>query len=432
MTLPLGEVAGAVVAWLGQGLRGRAGLSLLTEVAGRALAFLFFVIVARHTNPGVFGAVRYITAAGFLGAALGLPFLVAFGRDYGTQGDRARAGGSQLHDSLTLHVYGWFGASIVGAVVAGISVGRDPETHVLVGLCAVAAACNYFTAAVTRTCGWISTLAWATILGNAGQLGLLALAIGCCSQVDVGVVVTFYCIGFVAPVILFPRLRRSLRIQSPPWLELLRAVRQERKDYLALGLFQGTHVAMTVLDVVVLGTVAAPNAVGEYAVARSLGALVLVPVGSLYYLLLPRVTGNRGHVLAERIDVLLWTGWAGTALAATVLALLAPVAVPLIYGRSYGAAVVPTVLMAGATGLYAVVLLRSAIWVGRGAAAQYGALAALATALNAVLLLVIRQAQSATGAAVVALVVSGLLAGAVFSSEQFILGPARARSRSLT
>lgn len=399
--------------------RSRAPQSVAAEAVGRGFAFLFFAVVARACGPAVFADVRYVTAAGLLGATLGIPFLVAFSRDTARiSPDHADTPLSA--PTLRFDLTGWALTSALGAVAIALLLSRNLEMRLLLFISVLGAACNYYLLVVARSLSWLGTLLWAMFLGNAGQLlVLLLLLLASPSVVDRAMVVAVYCVGFVGPVVLVPKLRRSLAVPVEAWHVFGETAWRRRGELASLGLLQAAHTCVTNLDLVILGLVATRTTVASYAVAKSLGAFVLLPVNSLYYLVLPEVSRAPGGV-TPRARRLLWGGTLLTFAAAIALAVAAGVIVPMVYGKAYPEAVVPTALVAIASGLYGVTLLHSATWVGRGATRAYALLAATAAFVEAVIIAFVPGTHHPTQAASVTLAVLAALAAAVLLGDRFV------------
>jgi O-antigen/teichoic acid export membrane protein len=102
------------------------------------------------------------------------------------------------------------------------------------------------------------------------------------------------------------------------------------------------------LDLVLVYRLASPSDAGNYSIALTIGALVGAVPLALAYAAFPRlalVGEAEARVLTTQVFRM---GITAALLAATVLALLSPVVVPLVFGQDYAGAIGPTLLLAPA------------------------------------------------------------------------------------
>jgi O-antigen/teichoic acid export membrane protein len=98
-------------------------------------------------------------------------------------------------------------------------------------------------------------------------------------------------------------------------------------------------------DFLVLGALAGPAVLGNYAVASKCAELMRMPATAVNYVLYPRFTRlprAEADVLARRLT---WRAGLLTTAAAPVMAVVAAVALPLVYGSAFRAAVVPACVL---------------------------------------------------------------------------------------
>jgi O-antigen/teichoic acid export membrane protein len=105
------------------------------------------------------------------------------------------------------------------------------------------------------------------------------------------------------------------------------------------------------LDFIIVTSLAGPAALGVYSVASRVAELLRLPSLAINYVLYPAYAKMGGaDAVAQARVALRRTWWVPAALAVPVAA-AAPVALPLVYGHAFAAAVVPTwILLAGMAG----------------------------------------------------------------------------------
>lgn len=102
------------------------------------------------------------------------------------------------------------------------------------------------------------------------------------------------------------------------------------------------------LDFLILGALAGPAVLGEYAVASKCAELMRLPSTACNYVLYPRFARAPRSVADAELRRLTWRGCAVTAAAAPVMAVAAIVGLPLLYGSAFRGAVLPAcVLLVG-------------------------------------------------------------------------------------
>jgi O-antigen/teichoic acid export membrane protein len=99
------------------------------------------------------------------------------------------------------------------------------------------------------------------------------------------------------------------------------------------------------LDFLVLGILAGPATLGVYAVASKFAELMRLPATALNYVLYPRFTRQLPAVAGREARRLLTRACLLTTAAAPVLAVASVLALPLLFGPAFRAAVVPACIL---------------------------------------------------------------------------------------
>jgi len=375
--------------------------SFLAEGSAKALAFIFFVVLARFAGPGVLGEVRAALSAGQIAAGLGVPFLTSVSRLGGsiTRPPSAAWSVSALAP-LASDLTGWLFATVLGGVIAGLTFGSAIRASGAVLLVTIGFGCSYLGTLIPKSYGMPRTLLLINLVGNAAQLLLLGLLIvGLPEAVTVNVVVVVYACAFIVPVVASKSLKPFTGLGLTETNALVREVFVRRREYLSQFAQHISHALMVNLDLLVLSLVASSETLGQYAAVKGVLMIVLLPATALFHLLLPAAARRLNGTTTSEDQHILWVGIAGTVVAGAGAFALGDSLMATLYGPRF-AGLGPAVAW-GAIGaaLYGVSLLRGAVWIARGEAAAFSAIVAGAAILGAVLLSLFPTLATTFGAA---------------------------------
>jgi len=381
------------------------------EVIGRALSFLFFVVLARCGGPDLFGVIRAALSAGQIGAGLGVPYLTALSRLAGAPTDSSAArdhAGAELRNSLS----GWWISSLVGAIVASVAFGWSEGAGPAVFLGSLGFACNYLGVLLAKSRRMPGTLLAISVWGNLGQLAVLwPLAVMAPRHLTPGLVITIYSCAFIAPVLIAPRLRPLLQVPHLAIRSVWAGLR--RADYWSFLAQHISHTLVINLDVLVLARVASASAVGGFAAVKTVMVVVLLPATSLFHLLIPASLRRLRHHTDPGDWQVRWLAIAGVTLGAAATALWSPSLLRLVYGVRFAGLGRALLLAAiGAWG-YGLALIEGARWIAAGRTASFSALVSLSAVGQAIALLTLPGLATAEGAALTWAWSNALLLGVV-------------------
>jgi O-antigen/teichoic acid export membrane protein len=99
------------------------------------------------------------------------------------------------------------------------------------------------------------------------------------------------------------------------------------------------------LDFLILGVLSGPAVLGLYAVASKCAELMRLPATAVNYVLYPRFARSERSVADAQARHLLWRACGLTVAAAPLMAVVAVVGLPLLYGRAFQGAVLPACLL---------------------------------------------------------------------------------------
>jgi O-antigen/teichoic acid export membrane protein len=154
------------------------------------------------------------------------------------------------------------------------------------------------------------------------------------------------------------------------------------------------------LDFLVLGALAGPAVLGVYAVASKCAELMRMPATACNYVLYPRFTRQEPAEAAAGARRLIWRAALLTTAAAPVMAVIAVVGLPLVYGHAFRGAVLPACILLVGLAVEGAAAVSSAYLrgAGRPGTNSFGMAAGVVVTVTLDLLLVPRYA--AVGAAV--------------------------------
>src|SRR5207249_5880035 len=291
---------------------------------------------------------------------------------------------------------GWLAASILAATVATVTYGLVSGAGALLFICTIGFAANYFGTIIPRSFGLPGSLLFVTITGNLGQLlSLYALKILFPQAINVETIVLLYSCAFMAPLILSQGLRPFLKLNVPRYSDLLSHMATEKSEYGAQLAQQVSQLLVTNADLLVLSLLAQPEEVGQYAVAKTLFMMVLMPVSAIFYMLLPQAVAREGGQAGTHPRSLFAVGVVLVFLSSALLFVVSTLIVPVLYGPAYETAASAARLGAVGAAFYGVSLLRSAYWMAWRKTALFGLLVASTSAADLMVLGVIPYTSTA-------------------------------------
>jgi O-antigen/teichoic acid export membrane protein len=176
------------------------------------------------------------------------------------------------------------------------------------------------------------------------------------------------------------------------------------------------------LDFLILGALSGPAVLGMYSVASKFAELMRLPATALNYVLYPRFTRQRPEVAAREARHLLTRACGLTTVAAPVLAAVSVVALPLLFGSAFHAAIEPAcILLIGLAVEGAAAVASAYLWgAGRPGANSVGM--GVGVVVTVALDVVLIPRLGATGAAIASSVAylstAGLLTGLTWTWSQ--------------
>lgn len=416
-------------------LRNNSLARLVSDVAALALALVASTITARLLGPS--GKGYYSTLV-----LLGGIFVVLFSAGLGEAAIiLAGRGQTTITTATSATMLATVGLSVVGGatfvLVASAVLGADTGNHraaVLFGGLLTAINVHYNTMVGFLLCKErVVAVAGLAILAAAGSTAALPILI---AAVDLGVAgavlasVVGSGVAVVATVVLVRRSNLPIR---PRWV----------RGYLRAALRYGCSlqvsnllVMMTArLDLVLLFRFADAFDAGGYSVALTIGTIVATVPTALSYASFPRVAVLDDEAAETLTAQLFRVGVVAAVVLGGVVAVLAPSAIPLVFGSEFRGAVVPTLLLVPGGVLF------SGQWILCRAAAARGNTRPLlvsfvvSCATMVALDLVMIPAWRSNGAALASLVASGVGLGVSFLYYRRSGGQLRAlvpRSADLT
>jgi len=375
--------------------------SFLAEASAKALAFLFFVVLARFGGPGVLGDVRATLSAGQIAAGIGVPFLTSMSRLGGSiPRGPSSAWSAPALAPLASEVTGWLLATVLGGVVAGLAFGSTTRASGAVFLVTIGFGCSYLGTLIPKSYGMPRALLLINLVGNVAQLLLLGLLIVAFPQtVTVNVVVVVYACAFILPVVASKSLKPFTQLRLTEINVLAREVFGKRRDYLSQLAQHISHVLIVNLDLLVLSVVASSETVGKYAAVKGLLLIVLLPATALFHLLLPAAARRLNDTATSDDQHILWVGIAGTAVAGAGAFVLGDSLIATLYGPRFSGLGPAVAWGAIGAALYGVSLLRGAVWIARRETGAFSAIVAGAAILGAVSLSLFPTLATTLGAA---------------------------------
>jgi O-antigen/teichoic acid export membrane protein len=338
-----------------------AGLVLLGNIMSRALGFLFPVLLTHTMARRDYALVSFYLSTGWFASQVVLTgFPTALSRELAAE-PRPEARGSWTTSAVLAGIPLVMIATAVGVVLA-VAASASPAliAVVIVGLTLDA---YYF--GLLRGLRRFELLAAYRVLANLSQILVLAVVVQL-GAVSTAMAVMIYSLVYLIPMALFeigPGIMRLLAQGSlRPTRERAWILGRFARASLVTGLAWGVVGGLDIFFVKIF----APEALADYAAARTLAVpMTLVPF-AVSVVLLPRVAesdaGGQWTLLRRALTAVVLTAVA----AVVAYVVLARRFVSLVLPESYAAAADSVVLLAPATGLLGVYAVLSDWWLGTG------------------------------------------------------------------